>query len=177
MLFTPVNVSDTPSLRRFVCCSAHGVGISRHSFLSMEAGHAAVGRKITGFDFSRLLELEPSAALDPVDNPETLEVLSRILCGPEDYDYHVRQRPPLLCTRVSLEFNRFLQRRFDFHGSILLLGGGLTDSSTWGICAARAPALASIHLTRITRVIRIGTVTIRSRTVGRSREAVTSRCS
>ena len=99
-LFTPV--SDMSSLRRVLCCSVHGVGISRHSFLSMENGHAAVGRKATGFDFSRLLELEPSAALDPVDNPETLEVLSRILCGPEDYDYHVRQRPPFLALCLRL---------------------------------------------------------------------------
>ena len=48
---------------------AHGVGISRHQFHSMEAGYSPVGRKTTGFSFDRLLELEPNAALDPLDNP------------------------------------------------------------------------------------------------------------
>ena len=66
---------------------SHGVGISRHAFASMDDGRPGIGRKTTGFDFKRLLALEP-AALDPVDNPETLDVLSRVLVGPENYDYH-----------------------------------------------------------------------------------------
>ena len=48
---------------------AHGIGISRHAFHSMDGGYSPVGRKTTGFPFERLLELEPSAALDPLDNP------------------------------------------------------------------------------------------------------------
>ena len=40
----------------------------------MEEGYTPGSRKDTGFEFKKLLALEPSA-LDPLDNPETLEVL------------------------------------------------------------------------------------------------------
>jgi hypothetical protein len=65
---------ESEELPKWEEARAHGVGISRHSFHSMEGGYDSVGRKITGFPFQRLLEVEPYAALDPLDNP-----VSRVL--------------------------------------------------------------------------------------------------
>lgn len=60
---------ESEELPKFMEARSHGIGISRHSFHHMEDGHDNVGRKITGFPFERLMALEPSAALDPLDNP------------------------------------------------------------------------------------------------------------
>ena len=60
---------ESEELPKWEEARAHGIGISRHAFHSMDGGYSPVGRKTTGFSFERLLELEPSAALDPLDNP------------------------------------------------------------------------------------------------------------
>eukprot|EP01052_Picozoa_sp_SAG31_P018686 SAG31_NODE_1333_length_8743_cov_1.681050_12_plen_144_part_00 len=69
---------ESEELPKWEEARVHGVGISRHTFHSMEGGYSPVGRKTTGFSFDRLLELEPRAALDPLDNPVRV-CLQRVL--------------------------------------------------------------------------------------------------
>jgi hypothetical protein len=90
----------------------------------VEEGHTPASRKDTGFEFKKLLALEPSA-LDPLDNPETLEVSSQGLVALS------------LCTGAPPLYTRFANI---FGASVSEMTMRPNPRSSRGCCAGRRGA-------------------------------------